>query len=77
MVYAVSLGAQKDLIDKYCFDECGKICMAGLNICGGAFLPCNESNCPHMENEKELEGTVNGDKVVIRKLHDLPSSKNG
>jgi hypothetical protein len=71
-IYAVSLGAQKPLIDQFCFGTCGKIRIGGIIICGGPFLPCGESKCPHEEATLD-DGIVIecGDseyRAIIRKL---------
>jgi len=72
MVYAVSLGAQKELIDKLCFDKCGKICVGGLDIMGGAFLPCDEKKCKYKEKELKLKGKLeDGDEIIVRKLKSM------
>ena len=68
MIYAVSLGAQKELIEKYCFDLCKKICIGGIIIEGGDFLPCREKICRYSEKEMILEGKIDGEGVTVRKL---------
>ena len=61
---------QKDLIEKRCFDECGKICVGGLNDKElGCMFVCCEENCPHQKDlAKKPIGTVDGKEVWIRGL---------
>ena len=69
MIYAVSLGAQEKLINKLCFDKCGKISIGGLDICGGAFLPCHVKKCPYSEKEIKMIGKLKDrQSVTVRKL---------
>ena len=68
IIYALSPLAQKKETDEYCFGKCGKILVGGLIICDAPFLPCKEKNCPYMEKEKELEGEINNQRVIVRKL---------
>ena len=68
-VYCISFGAQKKLIDKYCFGSCGKIYIGEINIMGGMFLPCGEKTCQHTEKELDLKTELTtGENVIIRKL---------
>ena len=71
-LYLVSLGAQEKLITKYCFGDCGHIIVGGVNLMGGAFLPCRTEKCPYLEKQLELEGTVKmfgqEEKIIVRKL---------
>jgi len=69
--YFVSLGAQKDIIERYCFGKCKKICLGCLIIEGGQFLPCGEKDCPIMQEELDLKQIVRGENVVVRKLKEL------
>jgi len=61
---------QKELVKKYCFEECGQILIGGLD--GGDMLgslyPCNEKICPHEEKRLKLGKLDNGEIVYLRKL---------
>jgi hypothetical protein len=74
--YFVSLGAQKETIENYCFDKCGKICFGCLEIEGGQFLPCGEIKCPIMEKELDLKQSVRGQNIIIRKLKEKDDKTN-
>ena len=60
---------QQDLVDKYCFNKCGKISIGELvDKKLGAMFPCNEEKCPYEEKSMALGSTSNRQIVWIRKL---------
>jgi len=71
-MYLVSPNAQKELVDKHCFGDCGKIRCAGIILYDADFSPCLEEVCPYMEKEislgdcKEIAGEEYD--VYVRKL---------
>jgi len=58
---------QRKLIDKYCFDKCGKILFGGLIDDMLGLLPCREKICPH-EDARLKYGKVRNEVLYIRKL---------
>ncbi len=62
-LYAVNAELQKDLVNKHCFGDCGKIRVGGLNINGVECVPCMEKECPY-----EKENIRWNDEVILRKL---------
>lgn len=70
MIYGVSPFIQKDLVDKHCFGDCGKIQCAGADGCesiGPVFL-CLHADCPHEEKCSPVMGDINGEEFKVRKL---------
>lgn len=66
---------QREIIDKHCFGDCGKVCMGVINDPQlGELMPCNEPTeaCPYLDKELPDFGTVpDGDEtasVTLRKL---------
>ncbi|KKK60689.1 hypothetical protein LCGC14_3021850 [marine sediment metagenome] len=71
-LYFVSHDMQAKEINKYCFRECGKILIGGVEMAGLAFLPCNIDDCSFLEKQIKSEsitfdGVIYND-VYIRKL---------
>ncbi len=77
MIYGVSPFAQKNEIERYCFNDCGKILIGTFESCGGDFLPCNQSVCLFEEKHTEVIGEIQWhpdgktDEVILRKLKTL------
>ncbi len=70
-LYLMSCGAQKKLIDKYCFKKCGKILVGGIDLMGGHFVCCRESHCPYQEkllDMGEVEVFSKKEHIIVRKL---------
>lgn len=66
-IYAVNAELQKDLVNKHCFGDCGKIRVGGLDINNTACVPCMKKDCPH-----EKESIRWNDEVILRKLQEYP-----
>ncbi len=70
-LYLMSVGAQLDLIDKYCFD-CGSIIVGQVNFSGGEFACCRNEKCEHEEKNLDMGeaemSTGDIEHIVIRKL---------
>jgi len=59
---------QKDLINKYCFESCGRIIIGSLyDKEFGAMYPCREEHCEY-EGGRAYTGESAEGKVWIRKL---------
>lgn len=72
MIYAVSPIIQEKEVTKYCFGECMKIIIGGVEDTElGPLCPCREDDCPYEEKHTEVIGTVKGEKVCVRKLKPL------
>jgi hypothetical protein len=66
-----SIDSQRQVIDKYCFGECGRVLFAGMDGGDGigALIPCSVDDCPFEEKRTdEPIGDINGRPVFIRKL---------
>ncbi len=70
MIYGVCLEMQQDLIDRYCFGECGQILVGGIITDCGSFFPCKIEDCKYEEKRTEALGTleINGSDFCVRKL---------
>ncbi len=70
--YCMSFGAQKEQIEKYCFESCGMICIGTISIMGGSFVFCTQEICEFEEKrlllEKEPSEEDDEYEYVIRKL---------
>jgi len=71
-LFATAPMYQKDLVDKYCFGDCGKAVIGGL-MCpvAGPLVPCKQEVCPYEEatvvaGEFVHEGEIYS--VTLRKL---------
>ena len=62
-IYAINAELQKDLIDKHCFGDCGKIRVGGLNINNTDCVPCTEKDCPYEDDSVRWN-----DEVILRML---------
>ncbi len=69
MIYGVSPFAQKELVDRHCFGDCGKIQCAGAD-CGesGGFFLCRQTQCPHEDKCSPVFGDIEGEDFKVRKL---------
>ena len=69
-LFAVVLGLQRPEIEQYCFHDCGKIIVGGLDDKQlGSLLPCRQETCPFLDKEMaEPFGEVDGETVYLRKL---------
>ena len=73
--YLISFGAQKDLIEKYCFGKCGKICLGAVRFEGGEFGYCCEDNCPFCKKSINMgvcsvDGLNEKFEIIVRKLEE-------
>jgi hypothetical protein len=69
ILYLLSVGAQKDLIEKHCFVDCGKILVGAIKFCGGYFIPCKEKDCAHEEDSLDVAHVLpTGENCWVRKL---------
>jgi len=69
MIYATAIRLQKDLVDQYCYKDCGKISVGGLiDPVLGALSVCTEDYCPHLEKELKDFGKIDGELITLRKL---------
>ena len=60
---------QEELIRKLCFENCGKISVAGLTDKElGAMFVCKEENCKYEESRTKLGKLNTGEIVYLRKL---------
>lgn len=67
MIFALH-PVQQELIDKYCFGECGQILIGGIvDTEAGAMFPCHEKVCKYEEKRLKF-GKVNNEICYIRKL---------
>ena len=70
-LYLLSFGAQKDIVEKNCFD-CGKIIIGGITMFDAMWFPCREDNCPIEESTLDMgecefkDGGI--EHVFVRKL---------
>ena len=71
--------AQKPLIDKHCFGDCGKVSMAGViadDLSGGLWVCC-ETDCPwlHKQMDEPYGNTMSFGRphdIYLRVLTDTP-----
>ena len=69
MIYAVSPVIQEKEVDQYCFKECGKIIIGGIDMKEwGPFCPCKTESCPFEEDRTSVMGQVFNEDVCVRKL---------
>ena len=68
MIYAVSPFAQKELVKKFCFGECGKILLGAVELCGGSFFLCRHDLCEYEEARTPVLGNLDNEDVCVRKL---------
>lgn len=71
-LYMVNPKVQKESIDEFCFNKCGKILVGGIDFLGGFFLACNQARCKYKVDQKyigifELAETGKR-RIVARKL---------
>jgi len=70
-LYAVCQSLQDAEIKQFCFNDCGKIQIGGLEFADMAWWLCREENCPYLEKEESI-GEVPFDwgkeEMVLRKL---------
>ena len=70
-LYLVSPLANKEETDKYCFKECGKIIVGGIDFMDALWLPCREDNCLHEEKSMSFgKAEILGEEeeIIVRKL---------
>jgi len=61
--------AQKELIEKICFEKCKEICIGCINDpLLGAMFPCGEENCEYEEKRIMLGELEDGRIVYLRVL---------
>ena len=70
-LYLLSFGAQKDIVEKNCFD-CGKIIVGGITFMDAMWFPCREDKCPIEDSTLDMgvcdmDGGSK-DHVFVRKL---------
>ncbi|NQT04171.1 MAG: hypothetical protein HQ580_19250 [Planctomycetes bacterium] len=72
MLFAISALIQEKQAQKYCFDQCGKIIIGGLDDATlGPCFPCRQEDCPfEFKRTSEPVGDVDGIPVYIRRLID-------
>lgn len=71
-LYLVSVGAQKDLVAKHCYGDCGKIIIGAIELSDIGFIgiPCNEVNCLYEDKNISINYQHEGKNVYVRKLKD-------
>ena len=72
MLFAISAMMQEKQAIKYCFGECGKILVGGLDEAHlGPCYPCRQDDCPYeMKRTSVPMGEVQGEPVYVRRLID-------
>jgi len=72
--FLVSFDIQKDAVDALCFGSCKKVLFAAMEIQGMIFLPCPETDCPHLGSQLSEPTILNhrGHDYYLMKLKDGP-----
>ncbi len=74
IIYLISPLANKEESEKYCFKECGKIIVGGIDFMDAPWLPCREQLCPYEDKHLSMGvGEIQGEKehIIVRKLRGL------
>lgn len=75
-MYGMILGIpeQRELIEKHCFGDCGKIIVGGLiDDHVGEICVCMQDDCKHLAGQMSVQaGTIEGEPVYFRKLKENP-----
>jgi hypothetical protein len=74
-IYGLSLREQEKFIDKYCFDECGKVYVSSIEILGEPYILCGLADCKYIESDADMKYQFDcyGKKknLIIRTLKDM------
>lgn len=70
-MYGVIFKFQKELIEKHCMGDCGKI-LLGIVFDEqlGELAPCNHAECPHLDKQMStpIGRLCDGEEIILRKL---------
>lgn len=76
-LYGVLFPVQKKQIEAWCWDSCGHGLAGAVDLGEGMphAVPCNESDCPHLDKEMdEPLGETQGRPLFLRKLKEVDSA---
>lgn len=70
-LYIVCQSLQADEIKRYCFNDCGKIQIGGIDFNDLAWWPCREENCPYLDRQTSVGEVLfdwGKEELILRKL---------